>query len=147
MKICVCTLFALASALGSIRAEDKNPKPAPLVQLASASVKDGKLTGIATQSVTRVIDRTVTMLVDGKPVTVTKKVPVVETVNITVEYAMKNTKATTVDGKEIAADDLAAMVKDAKSVAVFPTASKPTAEALKKMPEGTVLIEILAESK
>ncbi len=145
--LCVSTTLAILVSSTFVRAEDKNPKPAPLVRLNSAAVKDGKLTGLAMQSVTKFIDQTVTKIIEGKAVDITMKVAVVETANVAVEYSLKNTKATTAEGKMIAADDLAALVKEAEVVAVFPTASKPSDEAVKKMPKGTVLIEILAEKK
>ena len=145
--LCVSAISAILMSFATLRAEDNNPKPAPLMMLSAASVKEGKLTGITTQIVTTYTTQIVTKIVRGQTVTETVIVPVVQTKDITIEYSLENTKATTVDGKAIAAADLAAMVKGAKVVAVFPAASKPAAEAVKKMPEGTVLIEMLAEKK
>ena len=101
------------------------------------------MTGVTTQTVVENIPETRTEIIDGKQVNVTVFVPVLKTVQVTVTYTLKNAKATSPDGKEIAADDLVAKIKDAKVVVVFPTASKPSERAIKSYAEGTVLIELI----
>ena len=133
------SVFFLAAS--HLRAEDKPAKAEPLVQLSSASVKGGELTGNSFQTVVELMSRTVAKIVDGKPVTVTENFQVQKTVVVITAYSLDNTEATSRDGKAIAADDLAAKVKAAKIVAIFPTASKPSAEARKKFDADTVFVE------
>jgi len=128
-------------AAASLRAEEKPAKAEPLIQLSSATVKDGELIGTSFQIVTQFVTENVTVLVDGQPVTMSRNVQVQKSLPVVTTYSLKGTEATTRDGKAIAADDLAAKVKAAKIVAIFPTESKPTAEARKKFGADTVFIE------
>ena len=143
MKVLLWSAFALVLALPpvTLRAEEKAPKPAPLVRLTSATVKGDELIGNSTVTTQEFVPQIQTQIVDGKAVNVTVLVPVLKTFQVTLSYPLKNTKATTLEGKEIAADDLAYSVKDV-TVAVFPTASMPTEKQRKDFPKGTVFIEI-----
>ena len=141
-SLCICaSMFILGNA--ALQAEDAGPKPVAHQQLTAASVKDGVLTGSSSQTVTETVTQAKTELRDGKPVTVLVAVPVTKTVVVTSTYSLKDSKATGVDGKEIAAADWADKVKAAKTVHIFSKTTKPSAADIAKYDAGTVLIELL----
>ncbi len=148
MKALLCATLALAGAWSppSVRSEDKPDKPvppAPVVELNWAAVKDGKVVGTSMKTTVEYLTRTQFRVVDGKTVTEILMMPRATTMALLLSYPLKNAKATMRDGTEIAAADLAAKVEGAKTVAVFPTESKPSAEAMMNFAEDTVFVELL----
>ena len=112
--------------------------PPLLVELTLASVEDGELRGKTTEVRIEYAVKTQVEVVNGRQVTTTKNVTNVESFVVTAVFLLSDAKATTREGVEIAAADLAAKVAVAKIVVVFRPDLKLTLADRKKYPESAI---------